>query len=68
MTGEDRRIHLSPFPQWYATQDPASGGVWLCDKTGDRKILVKSPPEWGRHWSWNVTEDGKGIYFRRVSQ
>ena len=64
---DDRRIHPSPFPEWFATQD-ASRGVWLCDKTSDRKVLVEPPAEWGWHWSWNVTEDGKGVYVRRERQ
>jgi hypothetical protein len=66
MTDEDRRICPSPFPEWYATQDASSRGVWLCDKASDRKILVEPPAEWGRHWSWNVTEDGTGVYLGRV--
>ena len=65
MTDQDRRIHLSPFADWYATQDAPTRCVWLCDKTSDRKVKVEPPTEWGRHWSWNVTEDGRGIYFRR---
>ena len=68
MTDEDRRIHPSPFSDWHATQDASCHGVWLCDKTSDRKVLVEPPTEWGRHWSCNVTEDGTGVYFRRVSQ
>jgi hypothetical protein len=65
MTDEDRRIHPSPWPQWFATQD-TSRGVLLCDRTSDRKVKVEPPAEWGRNWSWNVTEDGSGIYFRRI--
>jgi hypothetical protein len=61
---EERIVHMSPYADWYATQD-VSCGVWLCDKTSDRKVLVEPPTEWGRDWKWNVTEDGKGIYFRR---
>ena len=57
-------IHRSPFPNWFATQD-ASCGVWLCDKASEQKVKVEPPTEWGRHWSWNVTEDGGGIYFQR---
>ena len=67
MTEHDRRIHPSPFSDWYATQD-ASRGVWLCDKTSDRKVKVEPPAEWGRHWAWNVTEDGRGIYFERKAK
>jgi hypothetical protein len=66
MTDQDCRIHPSPFPDWHATQD-TSRGVWLCDKASDRKTLVEPPTEWGRCWSWNVTEDGGGIYFRRTA-
>lgn len=65
MTDDDLRIHPSPYAQWYATQDVSSRGVWICDKTSDRKVLVQPLTEWGERWSWNVTEDGSGIYFRR---
>ena len=61
MAETDRRIHPSPYPQWYATQDTSARGVWLCDKASDRKVLVEPPAEWGRHWAWNLTEDGKGV-------
>jgi len=64
MTDEDRIVHESPYPAWYATQD-TSRGVWLCDRTSDRKVKFEPPAEWGRHWSWNLTEDGSGIYFTR---
>lgn len=63
---DDRIIHQSPFPDWFATQDVR--GVWLCDRTSDRKVKFEPPPAWGRDWSWNVTEDGTGIYFRRTSE
>jgi hypothetical protein len=66
VTGSDLVVHPSPWPDWYATQDTSSRGVWLCDKTSDRKVLVQPPAEWGRHWTWNVTEDGRGICFRRT--
>jgi hypothetical protein len=64
MADDDRQIHLSPYPEWFATQDPVRG-VWLCDKASERKLKVEPPTDWGRHWSWNVTEDGTGIYFQR---
>jgi len=67
MTDQEHVIHKSPFPVWYASQD-TSRGVWLCDRTSDRKVLVQPPTEWGRHWSWNLTEDGSGIYFTRDLQ
>jgi hypothetical protein len=63
----DRTIHKSPFADWYADQD-SSRGVWLHDRTSDRKIKVERPAEWGQHWSWNVTEDGTGICFRRTGK
>ena len=66
MTEDDRRTHLSPFPEWYATQDASSCGVWICDKASDQKVKVEPPADWGRHWSWNVTEDGKGVCFKRT--
>lgn len=28
-------------------------------------MLASPPREWGEAWSWNLTEDGDGIYFRR---
>ena len=64
MSEDDRIVHRSPWREWYATQD-GSCGVWLCDKASERKVKVEPPVEWGRHWSWNVTEDGTGIYFKR---
>jgi hypothetical protein len=62
---EDRISHKSPFPDWFATQD-TSCGVWLCDKTSDRKVKMEPPTEWETHWTWNVTKDGTDIYFRRT--
>lgn len=59
-------VHRSPFRDWYATQD-AVRGVWLCDKASEQKVKAEPPVKWGRHWSWNITEDGGGIYFRRKS-
>jgi hypothetical protein len=64
MTDEDRIVHPSPFPDWFATQD-TSRGVWLCDRTRDRKVKVQPPAEWGLDWAWNITQDGTAIYFRR---
>jgi hypothetical protein len=58
-------VHKAPWPSWYADQD--GRGVWLHDKASGQKIRVAPPAEWGRGWSWNITEDGTGIYFRRVS-
>jgi hypothetical protein len=61
---QQRIIHVSPWPEWYATQD-TSRGVWLCDRTSDQKVLAQPPTEWGRDWKWNVTEDGKGVCLRQ---
>jgi hypothetical protein len=66
MTDQDYIVHKAPFPDWYATQDTSSRGVWLCDRASDRKVKVEPPAEWGRYWSWNITEDGTGVYFRRT--
>jgi len=63
---ENYIIHKSPFSDWFATQDTSSRGVWLCDRASDQKVKVEPPAEWGRHWSWNLTEDGTGVYFRRT--
>ena len=57
----------TPRPTPHATQD-GSRGVWLCDKASERKVKVEPPAEWGRYWTWNVTEDGTGIYFERTTQ
>ena len=38
--------------------------MWLCDKSSDQKVKVESPAEWGRRWSWKLTEDGSGICFK----
>ena len=64
---DDPIIHQSPWHEWYATQD-AVRGVWLCDKASDQKVKVEPPTEWERHWTWNVTEDGTGIYFKRTGR
>jgi hypothetical protein len=64
MGDENCIVHLSPYSDWYADQD-VSRGVSFYDKATGRKVTVEPPAEWGRNWSWNVTEDGKGIYFRR---
>ena len=61
---EERIVHPSPFAQWFATQDGRA--VWVCDKASDRKVRFEPPAEWGRHWSWNLTEDGGGIRFRHL--
>jgi hypothetical protein len=61
---EERIIHESPFSNWYATQDTSAGGVWLCDRASDQRVLVQPPTDWGLHWSWNVTEEGKGVYIK----
>jgi hypothetical protein len=68
MTDPDRRIHPAPYPDWYATQDTSSPGVWICDRATEEKVKVEPPAEWGRNWSWNITQDGKGVYFRRTGQ
>ncbi|MGO9108990.1 MAG: hypothetical protein ACLP9L_07130 [Thermoguttaceae bacterium] len=62
---DDRITHRSPFSDWFATQD-TSRGVWLCDKASDQKVKVEPLAEWEAHWTWNVSEDGMGIYFRRM--
>ena len=64
MADIDRRIHPSPYPEWYATQDASC--VWICDKKSDQRVKFEPPAEWGQHWSWNITEDGKGVYVRRT--
>ena len=50
-------IHKAPWQDWYATQD-AVRGVLLCNRAGEGVVKVEPPPEWGRRWRWNVTEDG----------
>jgi hypothetical protein len=59
-TDETRIIHKSPFADWYATQDMPRG-VSIYDRNSDEKTVVEPPAEWGRDWSWSVTEDGTGV-------
>jgi hypothetical protein len=68
MAEHDLRIHPAPFSDWYATQDTSARGVWLCDRATEEKVKVVPPAEWGPNWSWNITEDGKGVYFTRTGQ
>jgi len=65
MTDQNSRIHPSPFSDWFASQD-GSRGVWFCDRTSEQRVNLEPPAEWGRHWSWSVTEDGKGVCLRRT--
>ena len=61
-------IRQAPWrSDWYATQDIARG-VLFCDKNSDETVKVEPPPEWGRHWRWNLAEDGLGIYFRNIQE
>ncbi len=60
----DTVTHLSPWPEWFATQQDRS--VCLCDKTSEEKIEVVPPAEWGNAWAWNFTPDETGIVLRRV--
>jgi hypothetical protein len=64
---EERIVHLSPYKEWFADQGGLRG-VWLCNKANAEKVKVEPPAEWGRHWAWNITEDGLGIYLRRTLQ
>lgn len=66
MTDQDCRIHPAPYSEWYATQDTSCRGVWICDRATEEKVKVAPPAEWGRFWAWSVTEDGKGVCFRRT--
>ena len=61
----DVRVHKSPWPQWFATQESLTGVV-ICSKDTGEKVLVEPPKEWGRHWAWNLTEDATGIVMRRT--
>ena len=47
MLDQDRRIHPSPFPDWYASQDTSARGVWIHDMTSEVKVKPESPAEWG---------------------
>ncbi len=60
-------IHKSPFADWYADQD-VTRGVSLCDRATGQKVTLEPPAEWGQHWTWNLTEDGTGIYFKRMQR
>ena len=61
----DTRIHKSPWPDWFATQESLTGVV-ICSKTTGEKVVVEPPREWRRHWAWNITDDGTGIMIRRT--
>ena len=61
----DIRIHKSPWPAWFATQESLASIV-ICSKTSGEKVTVEPPMEWGRHWAWNTTEDGSGIVIQRT--
>jgi len=61
----DIRIHKSPWPEWIATQESLAG-VSIVSKTTGEQVMVEPPKEWGRHWAWNITEDGTGIVMRRT--
>ena len=63
---ENRIVHQSPFQNWHADQD--ARGVWLYDKDSEENVRFEPPAEWGRHWTWNFTQDGLGIYMKRTSQ
>jgi hypothetical protein len=60
------RIHKSPWPDWYATQESLDG-VMICNKAASEKVLIEPPKEWGHRWSWNFTEDGSGIVIRQTA-
>ena len=62
----DVRIHKSPWPEWFATQDSLTGVV-ICSKITGEKVVVEPPREWGRAWTWNINEDGTGIVIRRTN-
>ncbi len=64
-TGAQIAIHKSPWSSWYA--DQVGRAVWIHDKASNRKTKLEPPADWGGHWQWNITEDGTGIFFRRVS-
>ncbi len=64
MADDNRQIHPSPYPNWNATQDVSC--VWIYERGSDRRIKLEPPAEWGQHWAWNFTEDGKGICFKRT--
>ena len=59
----DLLIHKAPWPNWFATQD-AVRGVLFCNRQGDERFRAEPPPERGRKWAWNLTEEGSGIYYR----
>ena len=61
----DVRIHKSPWPEWFATQESLTG-VCIVNKATGESVVIEPPKEWGRHWAWNITEDGTGIVSRRT--
>jgi len=61
----DIRIHKSPWPDWFATQESLAG-VCIVSKATGEKVMVEPPREWGHNWAWNIAEDGSGIVIRRT--
>ena len=66
MTGrhDDSLIHFRRFP---TGTPPRTFPRRMALRQGKRpEGQVVPPADWGRHWTWNVTEDGTGIYFKRA--
>ncbi|MGA2620200.1 MAG: hypothetical protein ABSF26_21485 [Thermoguttaceae bacterium] len=61
----DIRIHKSPWPEWFATQESLAGVAIVSKATGE-KVIVEPPKEWGHDWGWNFTADGSGIVMRHT--
>ena len=60
------RIHKSPWPEWFATQESLDG-VMIRNKATSERVLVEPPKEWGSKWAWNFAEDGSGVVIRQTA-
>ena len=62
---ETRITHPVDFETCYVTQ---RGRSVVVVKKGelDAQGMFAPPQAWGDSWSWNVLEDGSGIYLRRT--
>jgi len=64
----DQRMYPSPFSEWTASQDTSCNCLLIHDTASDQQVKVEPPADWGRDWTWSVTEDGRGIHFRRTAR
>ncbi len=54
-------FHTIGFKGWEVTQNGRS--LLITDKSDGHTIELAPPEQWGRNWTWNLTDDG--IFFKR---